>query len=214
MLTNHSWSYIDVRGIDVVTSPSVWHWQSYSRVVDYMSVESNKPCTQCTFLYLYILEPSHLSTPKLTGVHILVSVLGTVGYGNVVNTTWIINNFLRSCMGKEYNVYIEYSIKYVHACNNYSRIHWLISIFNNKNYLCMQLHSIITMLMFHLVHLLHSITEHDCIVYSCCASVTLNSSSKPLSLFLCILLTCSTNWFAWKSLLTFAFRFTVAAKVV
>ena len=147
LLIVHSRSYVDVRCIDVVTSPSIWHCQNYSRVVDYMSIESNKPYMHAPGVHSYvyicrlILKRSHLSTPKLTGMHILVSVLGTVGYGNVVNTTWIIKNFLHSCMGKEYNVYIEYSIKYVHACNNYLRIHWLISIFNNNNCLCMQLYT-------------------------------------------------------------------------
>ena len=38
-----------------------------------------------------------LSTHKLTCVDIVVSVLGTVGYGNIMNSIWIINNFLHSC---------------------------------------------------------------------------------------------------------------------
>ena len=38
-----------------------------------------------------------LSTHKLTCVDIVVSVLGTVGYGNIMNSIWVINNFLHSC---------------------------------------------------------------------------------------------------------------------
>ena len=37
-----------------------------------------------------------LSTHKLTRVDIVVPVLGTVGYGNIMNSIWI-NNFLHSC---------------------------------------------------------------------------------------------------------------------
>ena len=41
----------------------------------------------------------------------MVSVLGMVGCGNVVNSVWIISNFLHSCMRR----YISYGL---HTCNH------------------------------------------------------------------------------------------------
>ena len=40
-----------------------------------------------------------LSTKELTCVDIMVSVLGTIGYGNIMNPIWIIKNFLHSKRG-------------------------------------------------------------------------------------------------------------------
>ena len=90
-------------------------------MVNYMSIDGNKPYMLAlgvhSFVYIcrLILQRSYLSTPNLTGMHILVSVLGTVGYGNVVYTTWIINNFLHSCMEKEYNVSSTASNMFMYA---------------------------------------------------------------------------------------------------
>ena len=42
-----------------------------------------------------------LRIPLLTGMYVVVSVLGTVGCGYFLNTIWIINNFLLSSMNKQ-----------------------------------------------------------------------------------------------------------------